>query len=263
MKNESIALRPMSGLSVAARLLARLPVVLCLALALGLAAQSATIYLAGDYLPGPLDVSEDTTVDAALNFYPYLDGPLIGTGTFTLGVGYVGGSSGWLTLINRDGNTFSGDIVLEVNSGCLRLGGNTYYASGDERRQGLTLPGMGAANSITVRRGATFRIEDNMLGNMTGYVADRLGTEGNRPALRLAGGALYVNNPNVANSMSTQSVGLVSLESGPSSITVYRNHASSTPKLFFDRADLCAGRHDQLCRHVPRHGRDESLADIY
>ncbi|NLE67539.1 MAG: hypothetical protein GX608_08980, partial [Lentisphaerae bacterium] len=87
MNNESIALRPMSGLSVAARLLARarLPVVLCLALALGLAAQSATVYLAGDYLPGPLDVSEDTTVDAALNFYPYLDGPLIGTGTFTLG----------------------------------------------------------------------------------------------------------------------------------------------------------------------------------
>ena len=92
MKNEYIALRPMSGLSFAARLLARLPVFSCLALALGLAAQGATLYLANDYLPGPLDVSSDTTVDVARNFTAVLDGPLIGAGTFTLGVGYVEGS---------------------------------------------------------------------------------------------------------------------------------------------------------------------------
>jgi len=242
-KNEYIALRPARSHCVAARAgaRARLPVLLCLALALGLAAQGATIYLAGDYLPGPLDVSEDTTVDVARNFTSILDGPLIGTGTFTLGVGYVEGSSGWLSLINRDGNTFSGNIVLEVNSGQMTLGGNVYYAAGDARRQGLMLPGMSAANSITVRRGATLRIEDNLANTATGYVADRLGTEGNRPALRLAGGALYVNSPYVANYMSTQTFGLVTLEPGPSSIYVNRTYGTVTPKLFLTGLDCAPG----------------------
>ncbi|NLB54254.1 MAG: hypothetical protein GX811_00530, partial [Lentisphaerae bacterium] len=91
---------------------------------------------------------------------------------------------------------------------------------------------MTVANKIRILRGARFYIEDNISTTIAGYRANRLGTEGQRPSVELAGGILYVGGPNVAAFASTQTVGHLTIANGGSAtVSVARRHASSTPTL--------------------------------
>jgi len=197
--------------------------------ALGLTAQAGTLQLANDYITR-LDTDATNTVEVARNFAAILDGPLTGSGTLTLKGGYISTASSMLSLINGAGNTFSGDIVVDVDGGTLKLSGNP-YAPTATGLQGLTLPSMTAANTITVRRGGMLYIEDNAVNGATTYLADRLGTPGNRPSIALAGGSLYYNGANNA-AAGIQTLGDLNLVSGGSALTLARNTAG-TPQLVF------------------------------
>ena len=63
-------------------------------------------------------------------------------------------------MIHSNGNTFSGNIVVDTDAGTLKLAGNAYVVG--TPRQGATLRGMTSANTITVRRGAYLYIDDNV-----------------------------------------------------------------------------------------------------
>lgn len=139
--------------------------------------------------------------------------------------------AGTLSLISSAGagNTFSGDIVVDVDGGTLKIGGNGFTTG--TGLQGLTLPLMTSANTLTVKRGGTFAIDDNAINGSTTYVADRLGSSGQRPAVSLAGGSLTLSGANYASVM-TQTFGPLALSSGNSTLTSTRN-GNGTPELIF------------------------------
>ena len=110
--------------------------------------------------------------------------------------------AGILWLTSPSNNTFTGDITVGVDGGTLRIGGNPLITAGTGRT-GATLPAMGATNTVTVQRGGVFYIHDNQGTAPFGYIANRLGSEGARPALSLEGGSFTVNGPNFANLQST------------------------------------------------------------
>jgi autotransporter-associated beta strand protein len=180
------------------------------------------------YSARPLAINADSAINVARNFASIWNGPLTGSATLTLKGGFASTTSSQLSLINNVGNTFSGNIVVDTDGGTFKIGGNPYYAAGTAL-QGLILPNMTSANTITVRRGATFNIEDNVNGAL-GYVADRLGSSGNRPAVNLAGGTFNLNGANNAVAM-TQTLGPLTLQPGPSVVNVTR--AAGTPQLVF------------------------------
>jgi autotransporter-associated beta strand protein len=144
--------------------------------------------------------------------------------------------AGTLSLIGSEGNTFSGDIVVDTDAGTLKIGG--ILGATGPAAQGVAFPGMTSANSLTVKRNGTFYIEDNAMATVAGYLGNRLGTDGNRPNLTLAGGALYFNGANVA-AVTTQSVGVLTLDPGPSAITIVR--AAGTPQLVFSSLAAAKG----------------------
>lgn len=118
-------------------------------------------------------------------------------------------------------NTFDGNIVVDVDGGTLRLSG--WPGAVTSQQMGATLPGMTSANTITVKRGGMFHIEDNATASMAGYATNRLGSDGNRPGVVLDGGTFYWNGVNGAAALiATQSVGTLTLSSGPSTVTSYR-----------------------------------------
>ncbi|NLC83196.1 MAG: hypothetical protein GX748_18635, partial [Lentisphaerae bacterium] len=168
----------------------------------------------------------------ALNAWGQADVPRFYTATsndaLTGAAPIVKTGAGTLWLTSPSNNTFTGDITVGVDGGTLRIGGNTFYAAGTGRT-GTTLPAMGAASTITVKRGGIFQINDNLNG-AAGRIDNRLGSEGDRPAVSLEGGTFYFYGIN-ATQQTTQSVGQVTLASGTSVINVNRTHATSTPKL--------------------------------
>jgi len=118
----------------------------------------------------------------------------------------------------------------------LKIGGNPYVSGA--LQQGLILSNMTSGSTITVKRGATFNIEDNA-NAAAGYVADRLGSAGNRPAVSLAGGTFNLNGANSAAVM-TQTLGPLTLASGPSIVNVTRN-GNGTPELVFSNLTRAGG----------------------
>ncbi len=140
--------------------------------------------------------------------------------------------AGTLTLYSPipAANTFNGNIVVDVDGGTLKLSGLPGAVT--SQQMGATLPGMTSANTITVKRGGTFYIEDNATANFAGYATNRLGTEGSRPGMVLDGGTFTFNGVG-ATLVTTQSVGTLTLSSGPSTVTVTRNNAASTNNLYF------------------------------
>ena len=173
------------------------------------------------------------------NFTVVSNDAVTGSATLTKtggGILYLGSSEG-------AGNTFSGDIVVGVDGGTLRLTGNANAPGA--ARQGVVLPGMTGANTVTVRRGSTFYIDDN-ISAPNGYLANRLGSEGARPALSLEGSSFTVNGPNTASLQTTQSVGQVTLASGASVITVARGNATATPKLIGGSLAVTPGAYAQF-----------------
>ena len=161
--------------------------------------------------------------DVATGFTTVWNGSVTGTAALAK----TGG--GTLSLNATGGNTFSGDITAALNGGTIKIGGNV-YATGTAQT-GFTLGSLTSSNTLTVVRGATFNIEDNATGSSAGYVADRLGSSGSRPAVKLAGGTFNYNGANNAAVM-TQTLGALTLDSGMSTINVARN-TSGTPELVF------------------------------
>ncbi len=172
----------------------------------GLAISTAsTIHVGGDFL------FSITTLQ---------NGALTGSGTLTK----TGG--GTFFLAAGSGNTFSGDITLAFAGGTFQVGSSV----SSNPAGGATLPALTSANTITVNRGATFRIEDNATGSAAGYIADRFGSAGNRPAVILNGGTFNLNGATTAAVM-TQTLGTLTLAAGASTINVTRNNG--TPELVF------------------------------
>jgi autotransporter-associated beta strand protein len=210
-----------------------------------LGAVTGTVTLAGGtlalnqaYASRPLALQSDSAVSVARNFASFWGGPLTGSGTLTLKGGYASSTSSQLSFINNANNTFSGSLVVDVDGGTLKIGGNPYFSAGTAA-QGLALPNMTSANSITVRRGATFYIEDNVNAAI-GYAADRFGTSGNRPKVNLAGGTFSLNGANTAATLS-QSFDTLSLVSGGSVVNVSRNMITNPTRLVFSNLVVSSG----------------------
>ena len=204
------------------------------------AADTVTLTLAaGGYLGGSPDSGTVTianwqpapgaAMDVPRNFVGSSADPLTGSEALSkVGAGqlYTGGSAG---------NTFSGDIVVDTDGGTLRVGAIPGAASG----AGVTLPNMTAANTITVRRGGTFQIEENANGSV-GSAPNRFGTEGNRPSVALNGGTLTLNGANY-NAMVPQTFSALSLGAGYSTVNAIRN--SGAPELVFSGITQAKGSH--------------------
>ncbi len=204
------------------------------------ATDSVTLTLAtGGYVAGSPSAGTVTIVnwqpnsaagfEVPRNFIASSAAPLTGAEMFTkTGAGQmmVGGSVG---------NTFSGDIVVDADGGTMRVGAIPGAASGI----GVTLPGMTAANTITVKRGGNFQIEDNVNGAVSS-APNRFGTEGNRPSVALNGGTLTLNGANY-NALVPQNLSNLSLGSGFSIINAIRN--SGVPELVFTGATQAKGSH--------------------
>jgi fibronectin-binding autotransporter adhesin len=193
----------------------------------------STLTLASYYTTDPLAVEAPTTISVSRNFFSIWDGALTGSSNLTLntsGSGYIGGTGAGtgqqLSLINNSGNTFSGDIT--INSGVLRIAGNP-FATGTAQ-QGFIAPSMGSGSTITIGVGGSLLIDDNAFTG--GYVADRFGSGGNRPAVDLKGGTLSLSGINNASS-SVQNFGSLTASSGLSVVNVTRN-SSGSPVLQFD-----------------------------
>jgi autotransporter-associated beta strand protein len=168
--------------------------------------------------------------DVPRNFISASADPLTGSATLVkTGAGQmmVGGSSG---------NTFKGDIVVDTEGYILRVGAIPGAASGI----GVTLPGMTAANTITVKRGGQFYIDDNGTYSSVGSAPNRFGTEGNRPSVALAGGTLTLNGASYATTV-PQNFNSLSLGSGYNTVTANRN--AGTPELVFSNVTQAKGSH--------------------
>ena len=170
-------------------------------------------------------------VDVPRNFYSASTVPLTGSETLAKT------SAGQMMLGASSGNTFNGDIAVETDGGILRVGGINGVASG----LGVTLPGMTAANAITLKRGGQLYIDDNGTGGASGSTPNRFGTEGNRPAVALAGGTLTLNGANTATTV-PQNLGTLALGAGYNTVTVNRNSAG-TPQLVLSSVTQAPGSH--------------------
>jgi len=112
-----------------------------------------TVRIANAYLVG-VDTDQTNVIEVARNFAAILNGPISGTTALTLRGGYVSAASSMLSLINSNGNTFSGSIILDVDCGTFRLAGNLY--TNIPGMYGCILPAMDSADTVTVRRGSFF-----------------------------------------------------------------------------------------------------------
>ena len=193
-----------------------------------------TLQSSSTYSSHPLAISSASNVDVggtqgSVVFTTLQNAALTGSGALTK----TGG--GTFFLAAGSGNTFSGDIMLAVNGGTLQVGS----AAPSTTLGGAKLASLTSANTITVNRGGTFSIQENdSTTARNGYLADRLGTAGNRPAVALAGGTFNLNGANNAATM-TQTVGPLIL-TGSSAITVTRNLAG-TPELIFSNLNRAFG----------------------
>lgn len=140
--------------------------------------------------------------------------------------------AGTLSLINSDGgaNDFSGNISVGTDGGTLKIGGNIYQPVG-AAQQGLVLNGMTSGNSITIKPGGTFYIEENVINGVNGHIDNRFGSSGSRPSVSLLGGSFYYNGNNHYGTTQYQTFGPMTLGAG-STITVNPNGGQS-PRLTF------------------------------
>ena len=183
--------------------------------------------LANSYLTS-LDVASPTTLYSSLNFPSFLDGPLTGSSTLTH-TGFFGGT---LSLVNNGAsNTFNGNII--VDSGTLRVAGSPFAFNG-----GFTAPSMTSSNTITINRAGTLYIDDNVNSSAANYTTNRFGTDGNRPAVNLAGGRIELNGLNNASS-SVQTLGALTVSSGQATLFVTR--FTGNPTLEFDSLSISKG----------------------
>jgi autotransporter-associated beta strand protein len=171
--------------------------------------------------PAGLDVPRNFNASSAAPITGYEALSKTGAGTMM-----VGGSTG---------NTFKGDIIVDTDGGILKVGAIPGAASGI----GVTLPGMTAANTITVKRGGQFYIEDNVNAAVSS-APNRFGTEGNRPSVALAGGTLVLNG---ANTSATVPQNFSSLTLGSGFNTVNATRAAGTPELVFSNVAQAKGSH--------------------
>jgi autotransporter-associated beta strand protein len=188
-----------------------------------------TLALGNHYSTSALAISADSAITVARGYTSTWAGSLTGSSDLTL-AGGAGATSGTLSLVGNGGNTFNGDITVGVGAGTLRIAG-TLFATGTAQ-QGFSLNSMTASNTITVNRGGTFNIDDNATGSSAGYLENRFGSAGDRPAVSLNGGTFNLNGFNAAGT-NTQTLGALTLASGPSTINVTRNNASNTTSLVF------------------------------
>jgi len=206
------------------------------------ATDTVTLTLAsGGYIAGSPDSGTVTItnwqptsavgVDVPRNFYSATTAPLTGSETL------VKTSAGQMMFGASSGNTFNGDIKVETDGGILRVGGVNGAASG----LGVTLPNMTAANTVTIKRGGQLYIDDNGTGGSSGSTPNRFGTEGNRPAVALAGGTLTLNGANNNNTV-PQNLGTLNLGAGYSTLSATRNFAG-TPELVFSELNRTNGSH--------------------
>ena len=173
--------------------------------------------------------SSSVGLDVPRNFSASSADPLTGSETLAktgAGTIMVGGSTG---------NTFKGDITVDTDGGILKVGAIPGAASGI----GVTLPGMTAANTISVKRGGQFFIEDNVNGAVSS-APNRFGTDGSRPSIALAGGTLTLNGANNATTV-PQTFNTLSLGSGFSTVNAIR--AAGTPELVFSNVTQAKGAH--------------------
>ncbi len=195
--------------------------------------------IAGGYMAGSPDAGTVTITnwqpssasgfDVPRNFNSSSAAPLTGYETLAktgAGTMLVGGSTG---------NTFKGDITVDTDGGVFKVGAIPGAASGI----GVTLPGMTAANTITVKRGGNFYIEDNVNGSVSS-APNRFGTDGNRPAVKLQGGTLTLNGANYSATV-PQNFGPLTLDSGFNTVNATR--ASGTPELVFSDVTQAKGSH--------------------
>ena len=169
-------------------------------------------------------------IDVPRNFIGVSNEPVTGSETLQKT------SAGQMILSSSVGNTFTGDITVDVDGGILRIA-NTLGAFGGT---GVTLPGMTAANTITVKRGGQFYVDDNATYNSVGSYPNRFGTAGNRPAVKLDGGALTLNGASYATTV-PQTFGPLTVGSGFSTVTSTRN--GGTPELVFNSLTSSKGSH--------------------
>ena len=194
---------------------------------------SAGGYLAGGQNSGTVTItnwqpSSAVQRDVPRNFIATSVDPLAGSETLAKT------SAGQLQLGSPACTTFNGDILVDADGGTLRVGGIP-----GQLTPGSVLSGMTAANTLTVKRGGNFIIEDNANGSVAS-VPNRFGTPGNRPAVKLDGGTLTLDGPNVANTV-PQTFGSLTLVAGPSTVNAVR--AAGTPELVFSNLSPAKGSH--------------------
>lgn len=192
-------------------------------------------YLAGSPDSGTVTITnfEPTSgvgLDVPRNFYSSSTVPFEGSETL------IKTSAGQMMVGATDNNTFKGDILVDTDGGILRVGIN-----GTASGIGVTLPGMTAANTITVKRGGQLYIDDNSTGNSVGSAPNRFGTYGDRPAVKLEGGTLALNGANYANTV-PQTLGPLNLGAGYNTVTAIRNY-SGTPELVLAELNPASGSH--------------------
>jgi autotransporter-associated beta strand protein len=205
------------------------------------ATDTVTLTLAaGGYISGSPDSGTVTItnwqpasgvgLDVPRNFYSSSTVPIEGSETL------IKTSAGQMMVGAASNNTFKGDILVDTDGGILRVGIN-----GSASGVGVTLPGMTAANTITVKRGGQLYIDDNGTGNSAGSIPNRFGTDGNRPSVALAGGTLTLNGANFAATV-PQNLNTLSLGSGYNTVTANRNSAG-TPQLVLANVTQAKGSH--------------------
>jgi autotransporter-associated beta strand protein len=195
---------------------------------------------AGGYISGSPDSGTVTIanwqpasgvgLDVPRNFYSSSTVPFEGSETL------IKTSAGQMMVGATSNNTFKGDILVDTDGGILRVGIN-----GTASGIGVTLPGMTAANTITVKRGGQFYIDDNSTGNSVGSAPNRFGTYGDRPAVKLEGGTLTLNGANTAATV-PQTFGPLNLGAGYNIVTAIRNYAG-TPELVLAELNPASGAH--------------------
>jgi fibronectin-binding autotransporter adhesin len=187
-----------------------------------------TLQTSSTYSTHALAISSASTIDVATGFTTLQNAALTGSGTLTK----TGGGTFFLGA--GSGNTFSGNITLAVNGGTFQVGSSVSSSPAG----GATLSSLTSTNTLTVNRGSTFTIQDNGAGSAAGYVADRIGSAGNRPAVSMNGGTFNMSGANNAAVM-TQTLGTLTLASGASTINVIRTNG--TPQLIFSSLNKTSG----------------------
>jgi len=192
-------------------------------------------YMAGGPDSGTVTItnwqpSSSVGVDVPRNFLGVSNEPVTGPETL------LKTSAGQMILSSSAGNTFTGDITVDTDGGILRIGGILGAIGGT----GVTLSGMTAENTITLKRGGQLYIDDNATYNSLGSVPNRFGTADNRPAVKLEGGTLTLNGANY-NTTVPQTFGPLNVGPGYNTVTSARN--SGTPELVFNSLNPAPGAH--------------------